>query len=69
MALVTGVDLGECGFDKSGEAAATADANTKPPLYNEAVDALRFIERLMSPCGGLRLPRLPPAHDGATAYQ
>ena len=69
VALVTGVDLGECGFDKSGEAAATADANTKPPLYNEAVDALRFIERLMSPCGGLRLPRLPPAHAGESVIR
>ncbi|KAG2434215.1 hypothetical protein HXX76_007941 [Chlamydomonas incerta] len=64
VAIVTRMDLGECGFDKTGPAFGAADADTKPAMYNEAVDALRFIERLMSPCGGLRLPRLPPAHNG-----
>ncbi|KAG2447336.1 hypothetical protein HYH02_007665 [Chlamydomonas schloesseri] len=61
-AVVTGMDLGDCGFPKSGPTVSTADADTKAPNYNEAADALRFIERLMSPCGGLRLPRLPPRH-------
>ncbi|KAG2447337.1 hypothetical protein HYH02_007666 [Chlamydomonas schloesseri] len=62
-AVVTGMDLGECGYGHIGSS-EDADADTKPAMYNEAVESLRVIERLMSPCGGLQLPRLPPRHGG-----
>ncbi|KAG2439416.1 hypothetical protein HXX76_004773 [Chlamydomonas incerta] len=76
VAVATGIDLGS-GFSDdwlsggaggcSGGGLQGADSSGtlgQARLYNEAVDAVRFVERLMSPCGGLVLPRLPLGRSG-----
>eukprot|EP00198_Chlamydomonas_reinhardtii_P000509 XP_001689844.1 predicted protein [Chlamydomonas reinhardtii] len=55
VAEACGIDLGDCGLDF---------AMGPPPVYVEAAVVLPALERLMSPCGGLRMPPLPAGHSG-----